>query len=306
MIYLASKTLKAIQDKFNEDQGASYREWLGKVIPHMDDAYRPDNFPFRSHLGASSIGKNCAREIWYSFRWATLTKHNDRLLRLFNRGHLEEARFIALLLCIGAQVFQQDEEGKQFKISDAGGHFGGSGDGIAINIPELQLNQAALAEFKTSADKPFKKLVKEGVYKSKFIHYVQMQVYMRKMGIPVALYMCVNKNDDDLYAELIYLDTNLADEYINRGIQLVFTETAPSRISENAGWFECKWCDHKEVCHNGKKPHANCRTCNWSAPHADGNWYCRNKHAPQEYHNKPLTKKQQFAGCAAWERHKEI
>ena len=36
--------------------------------------------------------------------YAIVVGNPGRILRLFNRGHLEEARFIALLLLIGVQV----------------------------------------------------------------------------------------------------------------------------------------------------------------------------------------------------------
>ncbi len=38
---------------------------------------------FRSHLGASLIGKECERAIWFDFRWVTRARHPGRLLRLF-------------------------------------------------------------------------------------------------------------------------------------------------------------------------------------------------------------------------------
>ena len=42
---------------------------------------------FRDHLGASLIGKACARALWYDFRWVTPSWHSGRLLRLFETGH---------------------------------------------------------------------------------------------------------------------------------------------------------------------------------------------------------------------------
>jgi hypothetical protein len=298
-VYLATKTLSAIEEAIQSDQGASYRGWLGKVIGCMDDAYRTDEFPFRSHLGASGVGGECGRKIWYGFRWATLQKHDGRLLRLFNRGHLEEARFIAMLLTIGVQVYQQDENGKQYRISGAGGHFGGSGDGVAIGIPDLDPNTPALAEFKTSAEKPFLKVKKEGVRSAKFEHYVQMQVYMRKMGLAVALYMVVNKNNDELYAEIVPLNSAVADEFISRGENLVWAEVPPTRLSDSPSWFECKWCwDYMGVCHLGHQPHQNCRTCTNSKPLKDGKWYCNvNAEAP-----KILSQEDQFKGCEEYKR----
>lgn len=299
-VYLAHKTLSAIEDAIAGDQGSAYRGWLGKVIGHMDDAYREDEFPFRSHMGASGIGKSCARSIWYGFRWATLPRFDGRLLRLFNRGHLEEARFIAMLLTIGCRVYQQDANGKQFRISDAGGHFGGSGDGVGVGIPDLDPELAALLEFKTSAEKPFLKLEKEGVREAKFEHYVQMNVYMHKMGLPVALYICVNKNNDKLYAEIVPYNREIAEQFIDRGNLLVFSADAPKRINESPGWFECRFCDHRDVCHLDKAPHRNCRTCKFSEPVTDGRWVCNVK--PEKGPRVIATKEEQLEGCPSYER----
>ncbi len=300
-VHHATKTLAAIEQVIHADQGAKYRGWLGKVIPHMEDAYSEKEFPFRTHLGASGIGKNCAREIWYGFRWATKPQFGGRLLRLFNRGHLEEARFIAMLLAIGAEVFQQDENGHQFRISDAGGHFGGSGDGIVVNLPDLEPGTKALAEFKTASEKKFKAFAKLGVREANFTYYVQMQVYMRKMGLAIALFMVVNKNNDELYAELVPFDSIVADQFIDRGVNLVFATDAPAKIGKTAGWWECKYCDHKPVCQLNAEPEHNCRTCDMGVPKSDGTWICRDK-LPV----KVLSKEEQFAGCETWTRSRAI
>ena len=65
---LATKTLHKIDSMIKEDQGSQFRYWLGQVIPHIEDAYRQGNEGHRSHMGASLIGKECARAIWYDFR----------------------------------------------------------------------------------------------------------------------------------------------------------------------------------------------------------------------------------------------
>jgi len=298
-IHLASKTLAKIEEAIQADQGASFRAWSQQILPHMGDAYRTDEFPFRSHMGASGIGDECARKIWYGFRWATRPSFGGRILRLFNRGHLEEARFIAMLLMIGCEVYQQDADGNQFTISDAEGHFGGSGDGIVVNLPDLPFGTQALCEFKTSAEKGFLKLKKEGVRENKPEHYVQMQCYMRKMGIAAALYMVVNKNTDELYGEIIMLDTEVADHFINRGQVLVWKESAKSvqRISESPSWYQCKFCDHNKTCHRDKAPDSNCRTCIHSMPSANKKWVCNN-----QMDTPSLTKEEQLEGCINYER----
>jgi len=299
-IYLAEKTIIKIEEKIREDQGAKFRSWLGKIIPHIGDAYRENDFPFRTHLGASGIGGSCARKIWYGFRWSSVPTFDGRILRLFNRGHLEEARFIAMLLTIGVEIFQQDTNGNQFRISDAGGHFGGSGDGVGIGIPDVDPDMAVLLEFKTSAEKPFLELVKKGVREAKFEHYVQTQCYMDKMGLGAALYLVVNKNNDELYGEIIPYDQAVANEFINRGVALVWSETPPAKISETPGWFECRFCDFKSICHRKEAPSVNCRTCSYSKPTENGNWICINEDSNTP--SGPLTKEDQFKGCLKYER----
>lgn len=314
MAIIATETLKAFDRALTVDQGNAFRMWLGRVIPHIGDAYRQDTEPFRSHMGASGIGDDCARAIWYSFRWTTRKQFDGRMLRLFNRGHLEEARFIALLLMIGCEVFQQDADGKQFRISDAGGHYGGSGDGVFVGCPDLPPGTPALSEFKTHNEKSFKKLKEEGVRAAKFMHYVQMQQYMRKMSLGVGVYFAVNKNDDEIYAEVVHLDVENADKFLHRAIQIVPLHEPPKRVSESAGWFGCKFCDHRPVCHMSAPPQKNCRTCEWSEPRPDGTWYCNSKDrqmtmlfgpspdVSNEGETFHLTKARQLEGCKYWEK----
>lgn len=296
---LATKTLEAIDAKMKEDQGASYRDWLGKVIGHIGDAYDGRKAGSRSHLGASMIGRECERSLWYGFHWVKKPSFEGRLLRLFNRGHLEEARFIALLLMIGCQVYQQDANGKQFRISDAGGHFGGSCDGICVGCPDVPEGVAVLTEFKTHNDNSFKKLIAKGVKEAKPEHFIQMCVYMQKLGLTQGLYLAVNKNDDALHAELVDLDNDVATKYIERGRKIVWMNQAPARINDSAGFFQCRMCDYADICHFGGEVELNCRTCRNSKPTGDGEWFCGK-------HKEVLPVELQRQGCVEYERSGEI
>jgi hypothetical protein len=277
-IHLATKTLSLIETLMEADQGAAFRVAQGKVMPHMKDAYRGADEGFRTHLGSSIIGKTCAREIWYGWRWFKKPRFSGRMLRLFNRGHLEEARFIAMFLSVGFQFYQQDANGNQFRISELGGHFGGSGDGVVLGIPDVPSGQPCLAEFKTHGDNPFKKLMKFGVQISKFEHYVQMQTYMRKMKINYAIYCAINKNTDEIYMEIITLDTLIADQFLERGKTIVMMRQIPDRIQHaSMGFEECRWCDFQDICLMNDKPDRNCRTCFNAVPKEDGTWWCESK-----------------------------
>lgn len=314
-IYIAEKTLLAIHKTMEADQGASFRLWSGRILPHMDDAYRADEEPFRSHMGASLIGGECARAVWYGWHWVTRAKFGGQQLRLFNRGHLEEARFLAMLQMIGCQTANQDANGKQYRISGGGGHFGGSGDGMAYGLPDVNLGQVVLLEFKTHNDKSFEKLAGKGwaayldalyegrqgvfngagVREAKPQHYTQMQIYMRKMGYAVTLYAAVNKNNDQVYMELVMLNEEHADAYIDLAENLVLMDEPPRKAGTNPGCWTCKFCDHKPVCFNlGKAPDRNCRTCEFATPiPGNGEWGCKKT-------GEILPKAKQFIGCTEY------
>ncbi|MEG3640651.1 oxidoreductase [Magnetococcus sp. PR-3] len=239
---------------------------------------------FRPHLGASIIGDDCERAAWLSFRWATLENKGGRMLRLLDRGQREEAVIVADLKRIGVDVREVDATGNQYRVEAHNGHFGGSMDGVGHRLPEMGRDWFLL-EFKTSNDKNFKKLVKDGVRKAKPEHYAQMQVYMKLGGLTKALYVVVNKNDDTLYTEVVELDEAHADYQISKARDVIVAMEPPPRLHLDPTWYRCKHlCKHHGVCHSVAVPVPTCRSCTWGSPMLDGHhqgWQCmRNSHSP--------------------------
>ena len=285
---IAHKTLAAIDAAIYTDQGTSYRKALEELLPKMTDAYRPTADRHRSHFGFSSAGESCARKLWYSWLWTQSSKFPARILRLFNRGHLEEARFLAMLISAGYDVHFETADGGQFKIDDHNGHAGSAIDGVVVGIPDLLANTPALIEMKTHNDKQFKQLVKKGVKESHHKHFVQMQIYMKKYKLDVGLYMATNKNDDELHCEIIPFDQGVAERYIERSGMIIYSvDDAPARISNSPGWFECKFCNYNKMCHLKELPEINCRTCTHSSPISNKRWHCSR-------HNKIISKEIQL------------
>lgn len=77
---------------------ADIDEWCAE---EYDDGHR-------THLGTSLIGHDCDMYLWLIFRWVKHHKHTGRQQRLFQRGHLEEARFTEYLRGIGFEVQEYD------------------------------------------------------------------------------------------------------------------------------------------------------------------------------------------------------
>lgn len=324
-IYIAFKTLQAFDHYVRVDQGARFRQLEGKEMPLLADAYRGEEEGFRSHLGASLIGRECDRQLWYMFHWAKELKFEGRMVRLFNRGHLEEGRFIALLKTIGCEVWTQTTDGTQFRISDHGGHFGGSLDSVARGVPDIEPDQFALTEFKTHGLKSFNKLAGTnwdefmdtllnpklprvnfsgaGVREAKFEHWIQMQIYMRKQRLAVGLYLAVCKDNDAIYAEMVPLDSMAADWQTERAGRIIRIETPPAKIAKTAGDYRCKFCDFVDVCHKGEKLARNCRTCKHSEVNIEtGGWNCSNPICTDGgQHELRMDKALQLTGCSHYE-----
>ena len=296
---IAAQTNAKIEEYLRKDQGASFRGHLEKLVPLAADAYSTNEEPFRKHLGASLIGKDCIRDIWYSWHWAREIRFEGRMIRLFNRGHLEEARFMALLLMIGCTIYQFDKEGKQFRISGFGGHYGGGLDGVVVGLPEYP-NEPGLTEFKTHGEKSFNDVVKQGVKEAKPQHFHQMQQYMGFHKLRFGLYMAVNKNTDEIHSEIVLFDAIYYQQYFERAGKIVEAKVPPPKISNNPKFFKCTFCDFKPVCQGKDAPAKNCRTCHHSVASLEGtkgDWLCTNPLLGIHL----LTFEKQLKGCDNYE-----
>jgi hypothetical protein len=232
--------------------------------------------PARAYLGASIIGKECSRALWYDFRWCGAPVFDGRMYRLFQTGHLEEPRMIADLRCIGAEVYDVDPtNGRQFGFADHGGHMKGHMDGCARHIPTGGARWHVL-EFKTHSAKSFADLKKNGVKKAKPQHYDQMTWYMGKTGMDRALYLAKNKDTDELYAERIEFDKVRFEQIQAKAAQIIFGSGIPPKLSDDPSYYLCKMCDHRAVCHMNRVPPISCRTCCHSTAEKDGDgrWSC--------------------------------
>lgn len=288
---IAHKTLDAINSTLEIDGGAKFRGLFKEALGEISDAFNdtPDMLP-RTHLGGSLIGRKCARGIWYGFRWAVLKQIPGRIVRLFHRGHLEEGRFIALVRVAGMQSWHSDQ-GKQFRISDHGGHYGGSLDGVAVGCLDIPGGEAALLEFKTHGKKSFEKLVKLGVRVSKEEHYAQCNQYMGKFNLNWTIYMAVEKDSDELHIEVFPFDSVNYEAHLDKALRIITTNEPPPRMqSASPTHFECKFCDAYKVCHYGEPALKNCRTCEYSEVRDNAVWHCK-------FHDTPQDKHAQFAGC---------
>lgn len=263
-------------------------------------AYEQNNSPRDGKtIPASQLAEPCERKLWYEFRW--VSQHEEltgRQLRLFETGNVEEDRWIANLRMIGCEVVDREigrnGQEQQIRIDLAGGHVGGYLDCEVLDLPEAP-KTIHVGEIKSHNLKSFTALKKDGVAKSKPLHFGQMQTYMHARGRDRAIYLAVCKDNDELYAERVHYDAAYTLRLLARAERIRDNHNPPAKLHEDPTAkmaFACGWCKHKAICHEGAWPRNNCRTCLYSTPEDGGGWSCSRW-------NKPLSLEEQATGCPA-------
>lgn len=262
---LATRRLDIEQaiDKAVEDNPGAWRRLIADTLATMDD-WRRGNESERSHLGASVIGVGCPTRVALDYRHASQDKPNGRLIRLFNRGHMEEARLVAALSVAGIKCKTVSKYGGQISYELEG--IRGSVDGVA----RLLDGRLAVLEFKTMAQRPFDELTKTLVIKDQ--HMTQMQCGMAGLGLEVALYVAVHKDTDRIAVFEVAADRLIAEEADSLASRVVHGEIPEPEFPR--GHSQCRYCPHNAVCHEGVEPVARCETCVHAVTDGNGKWSC--------------------------------
>ena len=248
---------------------------------------RGDAEPQRGYLGASILGEECERKLWYTFRGLAHEEFDGRMYRLFETGDLEEFRFVKELRGIGVVVHDVGPDGEQFALVALGGHVSGHLDGVLENVPEAP-KTTHLGEFKTHSAKNFAKLKREGVLKGFPKHYAQTQLYMGAYKLTRALYLARNKDTDELYSERIKFDRRAYEALLEKGARVVRSVQPPERIAKRQDDWRCKFCAAYALCwgfdRDGIEPQAavpipevTCKSCCHSTPETEREgavWSC--------------------------------
>ena len=246
------------------------------VLKGGPEAYHidiPEQKP-RGYLGMSALGEECVRKTWFGFRKVAKTTFPSRMLRLFRTGDIYEFRIIYLLRGIGFEVFERDENGKQFKATDFGGHLSGSMDGVGKAPEKFGYDKPFLLEFKTVNDKGFQKYLKDGVKKTNAKYYAQLMLYCGYNDLESALFIAVNKNDETLHMEHVPFDKFAFRRLVDRAEHILSATESPERISSIPSWWACSFCEFKGVCHGGEPAIKSCRSCKFAVPAEEGKWEC--------------------------------
>lgn len=264
-----------------------YREICRKDIEAVaEEQAKRDH---RTYYGASALGKRCDREMFFYYRKAAepldpniMTNAEIEVegakMRLFDRGHLEEDRFIKRITPFFENVYPVDPEtGKQFEIVNCEGMHKGHSDGEADRfiLNGITFDDSYLLEFKTHNESSFDKLAgkkrpdgtrpwKTSIQKAKSDHYAQIQDYLfHRPHLKGCFYFAVCKNNDDWYIEFVERNTESAVAELERVSKTIWADQAPPKMSgaSHTNFYCAYFCDFKAQCFGDKPLRKTCRTC---------------------------------------------
>ena len=219
-----------------------------KVIEHRKQEKKHD------YLGVSSIGDDCLRKVQLQYEGKE-AEFSASTLRTFDIGHRLEDLVAEWLKITGFNLKTKNENGEQFGFSTAEGRIKGHIDGkivdVSENLKQLFTRFPILWECKTLNNKSWQETAKKGLMLTKTLYYAQIQLYMAYLELDQCLFTALNKDSSELYFELVPFDSEAAQKYSDRAVQVIQasenSEQMPC-ISADPSFFKCKMCGFRNVC----------------------------------------------------------
>lgn len=214
--------------------------------------------PRRQYLGASAIGRECERALWYGVQPGVPREEwNAASLKRFEDGHRSEAVLIERLRMLpGIELHTQDDQGNQYGFEDYGGRFAGHVDGLIRGIlqaPSTEhifeakaVNEKKFAEFLKLKDSVGEK---ETLKNWDYTYWAQAQVYMGYFDLTRHYLVVMTPGARDHASCRTEFDREGFVMLREKARRILAATEPPARISERPEFFKCKFCEFREVCH---------------------------------------------------------
>ncbi len=213
------------------------RDVLTKIIEAHQNKFVGEP---RDYIGASIIGSDCLRQIWYEFKGEKGASVPSKTLRTWDVGRALEGIIVAWLLDAGVRV----ERLPTTWISERVPSFRGHVDALVFIGEDREI-----VEIKTAKDASFKVFVNKGTKIWNPQYYAQVQSYMGLMGIRNTYVLVFNKDGSDLSDELIEFDPVFYASLEDKALMISKAVIAPPKINGSPLFYKCKLCKFNKTCH---------------------------------------------------------
>lgn len=195
----------------------------------------------RDYIGASGIGAECLRQIWYEFKGVEAESIPTKIRRTWAIGRHLEGLILDWLTDAGIEIARTWND----LVSDGMPFFKGHLDSVWIKKGKA----FAIIEIKTAKDASFNIFVKKGLRTWNPQYYAQIQSYMGMSGIYKAYILVLNKDSSDIADEMVIFDDIFYQQLRTKALMIANAHVPPPRINGSPLWFQCKMCKYNKVCH---------------------------------------------------------
>ena len=201
---------------------------------------KTDDSEARNYIGASSIGSECLRKIWYEYKGFKGAGVPAKTRRTWDLGKHIESLIIAWLVNAGLKIETSDFTYVSENVPNFQGHF----DGILI-----EKNAKYILEIKTAKNSSFNIFVKKGLKVWNPQYYAQVQSYMGLSGIHGAYILVLNKDNSELSDEFVAFDEIFYEALEDKALMISIAKFEPPKINASPLWVTCKMCKFNKECH---------------------------------------------------------
>lgn len=210
--------------------------------------------PQRAYLGASSIGEECSRKLWYKYN-GEKEIFDGKTIRRFQDGHRTEAVILGWLNNIrGIEIYTRSSGGSQIGFELYSGRFAGHYDAVGRGFPQAPKTWH-IVEIKCVEEKSFRALEKlkelnekSAIQQWKPEYYAQVQVYMHMEKLTRSIHIVATPGGRDLISVRTEYDKNFAEAMLAKAKRIIDAKEPPERIGGKDFW-KCKMCFISDKCH---------------------------------------------------------
>lgn len=242
----------ALLPSFNSDPTL---EAMHRVVEAIENAK-----PKRDYLGASILGHECERFIYYQLNNADKAEPiSYKGLYAIEDGHrTEQLVKDRLRLVQGIELYDIDEETKE-QIGFVDGKFSGHVDGIVRGLIQAPKTWH-IFEVKCCNEKKFKELQKcvekygekNALENWDYTFFIQAQLYMGKLKLDRHYLICSTPGGRDKTSCRTEFQENFFNTMIIKKDRIINAKSVPERISSRKEYITCKWCRFSDFCWSGQ------------------------------------------------------
>jgi hypothetical protein len=200
-----------------------------------------DDQQIRDYIGASGIGSDCLRQIWYEYKGVQATEVPTKTRRTWAIGRVLEGTILDWLEEAGLDI-SRTWDGLQ---ADGMPFFKGHLDSVWMR----KGTPFAIIEIKTAKDASYMIFVNKGLQKWNPQYYAQIQTYMGMSGIHIAYILVLNKDNSEISDEMVTFDEAFYQKLCEKAAMVASANIPPPKINGSPLWYQCKMCKFHKVCH---------------------------------------------------------